>query len=151
MKVVRTVSAIHGLWGMSIIAFIPLGVQFPRPFGSQEAFLEYMPPWVMGLLMLSAAILCRVFITDRNDNPIRALIAVLPQQLILMWSTMWGMAQMIDTALLRSGVIEEVDLHEFDARGWLALCYLCALSWYHATDVKDLWALAFRERHRNGT
>lgn len=105
----------------------------PRPFGSQEAFLEYMPPWAMASVMLAGAALCRFGLQFKVERPFRAVCSVVPQQAILLWSTVWGIIQLGEGWY--SG--------EFDARGWLALCYLCALSWYHASDIMELWRRAF--------
>lgn len=128
----RLVSWIHGLWGVSILAFPLFGVAMPRPFGSQEAFLLYMPPWLMAAMLLSGALFCRlmIFAGARQAWPWAKIAGAVPQQLLLLYSSCWGFWTFLD------------DLHEgnFDARGWLALCYLAALSTYHGRDVMQLWA-----------
>ncbi len=138
---VKLVSMIHGGWGAAILLFYPFGVEMPRPFGSQEAFLVYMPPWAMASFMLFGAILCRIGVALRHTFPFFAVFVVLPQQAILMWSTVWGLYHISDGD----------EFGGFDARGALALIYLSALSFYHATDVAELWARATLARAKNGS
>lgn len=138
---VKLVSMIHGGWGLAILLFYPFGVEMPRPFGSQEAFLVYMPPWMMASLMLSGAIVCRLAVWKKTDYPLTAVFATLPQQIILMWSTVWGLYHLLDGD--SNG--------NFDARGALALIYLSALSFYHGTDIAELWGRARLARLKNGS
>jgi hypothetical protein len=141
LNTVKLVSLIHGGWGLAILLFYPLGVVMPRPFGSQEAFLVYMPPWVMASIMLTGAIICRLAIWKKTDHPMVAVFATVPQQIILMWSTVWGIFH------LNNGD----QYGNFDARGALAVIYLFALSFYHATDIAELWGRARLARLKNGS
>lgn len=140
LNTVKLVSMIHLGWGSLALIFYFTGVPFPRPFGSQEAFLVYMPSWLMGLIMVIGAVLCRIALYLKEPHPYFAVWTVLPQQIILMWSTVWGLFHLTD------GDING----DFDSRGALALVYLFALSGYHATDVAELWARARLARLKHG-
>jgi hypothetical protein len=140
LNTVKLVSLIHGGWGLAILLFYPFGIVMPRPYGSQEAFLVYMPPWGMATLMLSGAIISRIALHIKEVHPFFAVFAVLPQQTILMWSAIWGLFHLSDGDANGN----------FDARGALALVYLGALSFYHALDVSELWTRASLKRAKNG-
>lgn len=129
---IKLISLIHGGWGAAILLFYVFGVEMPRPFGSQEAFLVYMPPWAMATILLGGSIICRTALFLKERCPFCCVFATLPQQFILMWSVVWGLYH-----------ISDGDANgNFDARGTLALIYLSALSFYHATDIRELWGRA---------
>lgn len=134
MAAIRIVSWIHGLWGASILCFPLIGTEMPRPFGSQEAFLTYMPPWVMASIMLGSALACRLILRAFPEKHWLVIAGVVPQQLILLWGVAWGLLLFVEALIS----------WEFDPRGWLGLCYLTALSWFHAREIATLYARAFR-------
>lgn len=135
LRVIRFAAWFHVSFGVSILVVFPLlSVEMPRPFGSMEAYLQFMPAWVMATGFIIAGSFSAAAVRLRSRWPWLLVAFAIPQQLILLWGFFWGLGMLIETAWVG---------HEFDSRGWLGVCQLTGLSYYHGREVLEIWSHAW--------
>lgn len=138
LRVIRYASWFHFAFGASILIFPLLSIELPNPFGSLEAYLQYMSAWKMATMFVVVGLSSRLAFHLHDRAPWLLIVLVVPQQFILLWGALWGIFMLAETALVG---------HEFDARGWLGACQLGGLSWYHGREVLEIWARAWGRAH----
>lgn len=128
MTAIRLISAIHALWGLSIL----LMPHLPRPFGGLEPFLPYLSETNVGVLFLASALapiivaLCKPPLIGPGRR--WCAISVLPQEGILFWGVYWNFVQYLEFG--------------FDARLWLSHCYFLVFAAAHTFEAMNIWWLS---------
>lgn len=128
MKVIRMVSTIHALWGLSLLA-----LPAPRPFGALEPYFTLLDPLWVGLFFLIAGALPLLALKTKAFRCLAC--AVAPQQMILFYGT---------------GVTSIDVITTLDTRSILALCYLAPMTAWHFLEGIDLAAHLWAGRAKDG-
>ena len=130
MSAIKLVSALHALWGASLLLISDV----PRPFGGLESYLTYMSPVFLGWVLLASAalpwILLKVFPRSSKYYAYATIVGVFPQQILLYWGVTWGFWYLF--------------MVDFSPRVWLGLCYLIVCAVYHSQAATILYREARR-------
>lgn len=118
MRMAGLVCGIHIWWGASLVVGIPV----PRPFGALEPFFAVSENnLIVGLILLISGLLPLIFFYWPKGVWCISC-AMIPQQLVLCWGFLAGLA---DVAVLHDG------------RSWYALGYTGMLFFFHGWDLCD--------------
>lgn len=138
LRVIRYASFYHLAFGVSILIGVTvLGAKLPQPFGSIEAYLGIMPVWVMAAMFIVIGLSSRLAFKLAAQFPWLAVALVVPQQIVLLWAVIGGSIYVIQS---------EIWDRAFDLRGWLGICQISGLSYYHGLEVSRIWEHAFTPR-----
>ncbi|MGD9726054.1 MAG: hypothetical protein AB7L09_21235 [Nitrospira sp.] len=132
MITVRIVSWIHLCWGITMMTLNYV----PRPFGSLEPFLQYLPIWELGIILTVTATLALTathFPSLFLKRPWVVPLAAVPQQFALVWGVAWA-ANTIVLSLIYE--------HTMDVRTWYGASYQMVLAVFHAMGLYNMYKLA---------
>ena len=132
MVTIRIVSWIHLCWGTTMLALDYV----PRPFGSLEPFLQFMPVRELGVFLVVTALLAltathwpRIYV----KWPMVVPLAAVPQQALLVWGVAWAILTIFGG---------ETHTWLEEARTWYGCSYQTVLATFHMTSMYQMYKLA---------